>query len=60
MRKKTSKDTEELARQFRTTIPGGRAEPERYHRAIDLAYGSGSRPATPTTPQARPAKKERG
>ena len=59
MSKKASKSAEELARQFGTTIPGDRAEPERYHRAIDLAYGSTSRPAT-RTPQAGPAKKERG
>ena len=59
MTKKASKSTEELARQFRTTIPGDRSDPERYHRAIDLAYGPMSRPAT-SAPSKPSAKKKRG
>ena len=59
MSKKASKSTEELARRFRTTIPGDRAEPERYHRALDRVYGPTPHRAS-ATPSVSPAKKKRG
>lgn len=59
MSKKASKSTEELARQFRTVIPGDRSEPERYHRALDRVYGSVSQSATPQSSPAATSEEEK-